>query len=114
MFALSWPLITIVLALGSMRGSVTGLTDPSTPLVAGLLFLMALPTTWLFAILNLDAVVAVVLGVVTSLPLWFYLGGRLAVASPSWATWWRRYVMIALAWAVVAILLLAVVATLAG
>jgi hypothetical protein len=94
-----------------MRGSLTGLTDPSTPLVAGLLFLIALPTTWIFALLKLDAVVAVVLGVVTSLPIWFYVGGRLAALSPSWGVFWRRYVLVAIGWAVLAIVLLAVVAT---
>jgi hypothetical protein len=112
--ALTWPLITIALALGSMRGSLTGLTDPSTPVVAGLLFLIAVPTTWVFAWLQLDAVVAVVLGLVTSLPIWFFVGGRLAALSPTWGVYWRRYIMMAIGWAVLAIVLLAVVATIAS
>ena len=114
MLALTWPLITVLLALGAMRGDVTGLTDPSTPLVAGLLFLLAVPTTWLFAISQLDAVVAVVLGVVTSLPLWFFVGVRLAALSSSWGMWWRRYVAISITWAIVSIVVLAVAASLFG
>jgi hypothetical protein len=112
LFALSWPLVTVVLALGSMRGDITGLTDPATPLVAGLLFLLAAPTTWLFALAKLAPVVTVVLGVVTSFPLWFYLGSRLASASWSWGEWWRRYVAWAIGWAVTAMVVLAVVASL--
>jgi hypothetical protein len=111
LFALSWPLITIALALGSMRGEVRGLTDPAAPLVAGLLFVLAAPTTWLFALARLAPVVTVVLGVVTSFPLWFLLGSRLAAASWTWGEWWRRYAAWAIGWAVVAMILLAAIAS---
>ncbi len=111
LFALTWPLITILLALGSMRGAVEGLSDPSTSAVAGLLFLMALPTTWLFTALDLGARTSVVLGVVTGLPLWFFVGGRLAATARSWGTWWRRYLVVVFVWAVLAIVILAVVAS---
>lgn len=95
-----------------MRGEITGLTDPATPVVAGLLFLLAAPTTWLFALAELAPVVTVALGVVTSFPLWFVLGSRLADASWSWGQWWRRYVAWAIGWAVAAMVLLAVLASL--
>jgi len=97
-----------------MRGEVTGLTDPATPLVAGLLFLLAVPTTWIVALLELDPVVSVTVGVITSFPLWFALGARLAVVSRSWGQWWGRYLLWAIGWAVAAMVLLAVVASLAG
>jgi len=111
LYALSWPLVTVVLALGAMRDGVTGLTDPSTPLVAGLLFLLAVPTTWVFALAKLAPVVTVVLGVVTSFPLWFLLGARLAEASWTWGQWWRRYAAWAIGWAVAAMIALAVIAS---
>lgn len=114
LYALSWPLITVFLALGAMRGAITGLTDPATPLVAGLLFLLAVPTTWVFALLELAPVVSVTLGVITSFPLWFALGARIAVVSWSWGQWWARYAMWAIGWAVAAMVLLALVASVAG
>lgn len=97
-----------------MRGAITGLTDPATPLVAGLLFLLAVPTTWVFALLELAPVVSVTLGVITSFPLWFALGARIAVVSWSWGQWWARYAMWAIGWAVAAMVLLALVASVAG
>ena len=112
LFALSWPLVTVAVALGSMRGTITGLTDPATPLFAGLLFLLAVPTTWVFALAKLAPVATVVLGIVTGLPLWFLLGSRLAVVSRTWGDWWRRYLAWTIGWAVTAMILLAVIASL--
>lgn len=97
-----------------MRGAVTGLTDPATPLVAGLLFLLAVPTTWIFAVLRLAPVVDVALGVITSFPLWFFLGTRLALVSWSWGQFWARYVAWAIGWAVAAMLGLAAIASITG
>jgi hypothetical protein len=114
LLALSWPVVTIVLSLSGMRDAVDGLSDPSMPLVAGLLFLLAAPTTWLFEALNLSDQVAVAAGVATSLPIWFFIGARLAVTADSWGSWLRRYVAVSIGWAVVAIVLLAVIGTVAG
>ncbi len=80
-------------------------------MLPGLLFLLAAPTTWLFALAKLAPVVTVVLGVVTSFPLWFLLGSRLADASWTWGQWARRYIAWAIGWAVAAMVLLAVVAS---
>ncbi len=79
--------------------------------MAGLLFLMALPTTWLFTALDLGAGISVALGVATGLPLWFFVGGRLAATARNWRTWWRRYLILVFVWAVSAIVILAVVAS---
>lgn len=113
LFALSWPAFTLVLAFGSMRGTVPGITDATTSATAALLLLMALPTMALFLVLDLSPTVAAVAGAVTALPLWFFLGTRLAAGAPSWPAWWRRYVLVTIGWAVLSIVLLAIAASLA-
>jgi hypothetical protein len=107
-------MVTLMLAFGSMRGTVTGITDTTTSATAGLMLLMALPTMVLFVVLELNPTIAAVAGAMTALPLWFYFGTRLAAHSWTWRDWWRRYVMVSIGWAVLAIVLLAVVASLSG
>lgn len=97
-----------------MRGSVSGLTDPADPVLAGLLVFLAAPTTWLFAALRLAPEVAIVLGIVSSLPLWFLLGARIADSAWSWRQWLGRYATVLLAWLVFMVLILATVASIGG
>jgi len=97
-----------------MRGTVSGLTDPADSVVAGLLVFIAAPTTWLFAALRLSPEVAIVLGVITSLPLWFLLGQRIAESAWNWKQWAVRYATWLLGWLVVMVLALVTVASIAS
>ncbi len=109
--ALIWPLAVIMLALASIRDAATTLTEPSSALLGGLLLLLAAPTTWLFALLPVSATVAVVLGIVTSLLLWFRVGSALARGTTSWAQWWRRYTLAALGSTIALTLIVAIAAS---
>ncbi len=114
LFALIGPLFIIAVTLGSMDSGVAGLVDPSTSLLAGLMFLVALPSTWVFAVLDIAPVFSVVLGCVSSLPLWFGMGSWLAAGSYDWAHWTRRYVAWSVGWAVTSLVLLLTVASILG
>ncbi len=105
------PFFLVLPALNAMAGSAEGLTDPAPPIVAGVSLLLATPTTWLFALLDLSPVLTVVLGIVTSFPLWFLLGSRLAETSIDWGEWGRRYIGWSVAWAVTVVVGFTVVAT---
>lgn len=113
MLALLWPSITLALAFASMQGTVSGLTDQTTSATAALLMLMALPTMALFLVLDMSPEIAAVAAAATALPLWFFLGTRLAATASSWRVYWRRYVIASVGWAVMSILLLALAASLA-
>lgn len=108
------PSLVLFVAFAAMRGTVSGLTDPADPVLAGLLVFLAAPTTWLFAALRLAPEVALVLGIVTSLPLWFLLGQRIADSSWNWRQWVVRYATWLLGWLVVMVMLLATVASVVG
>ncbi|HSF86160.1 MAG TPA: hypothetical protein VLG28_10985 [Acidimicrobiia bacterium] len=90
---------------------MTGITDPATSGSSALLMLMAMPTMVPFLALDVDPVIAAVAGTVTSLPLWFFVGTRLAVAARSWPDFWKRYLFVAIGWAVLSIVLLAIAAS---
>ena len=101
-------------AFTAKRGTVSGLTDPADPVLAGLLVFLAAPTTWVFAALRLAPEPALVLGVVTSLPLWFFLGSRIAESAWTWRQWVVRYATWLLGWLVVMVMVLVTVASLAS
>ena len=109
--ALIWPVALILIALVAMRGTAVTVAEPSGPLLGGLLLLVAAPTTWVFALIRLSPTVAVVLGIVTSLPLWFRLGSTLARNSTSWGQWWRRYALASVGSMVALLLIVAVAAS---
>jgi hypothetical protein len=107
--ALMWPVALILTAMVAMGGTAVTVSEPSGPVLGGLLLLISAPTTWLFALFRLSPTVAVVLGIVTSLPLWFRLGSGLARSSLTWGQWWRRYALTAIG-SMVAILLIVAIA----
>lgn len=112
LLSLLWPSITLALAFGAMQGTVSAITEQTTPATAALLMLMALPTMALFLALDLSPQIAAVAAAATALPLWFFLGTRLAATATSWRVYWRRYIIAVVGWAVLAIVLLAIAASL--
>ena len=110
--ALVYPLALMGLGLSvGFRGSgdVTGF---ATAVLGTILFLVAAPTTWVFAIDFIEAsrLTVISLGAVTSLPLWYLLGSRLALRAENWLTWLKRYVIFCGLWMVLVLVLIMVLA----
>jgi hypothetical protein len=114
--ALVYPVLMVVLAfaVGSRRGG--DLQDFAASFVAAMMFVIALPTTWLlsFDFIDVSRATVLIFGVVTSLPLWYLLGTALGARVVSWGRWLQRYITIALVWTIGILLLLAVIAALGG
>jgi hypothetical protein len=112
--ALLFPAALSVPVIRALAGGEGVFEDPTAPLLSGLLFLVAAPTVWLFAVFDLSPGVTVALSAITSFPLWFAVGARLAGRARRWRDWWARYLTLALVWTVGYLLLLAAVGTLTG
>lgn len=114
--ALVYPLLMVVMALavGSRRGG--DIQDFAASFVAAVMFVIALPTTWLlsFDFIEVSRTTILFFGLVTSLPLWYLLGTALGARVQTWGGWFRRYVTAALIWTMANLILLAVIAALAG
>jgi hypothetical protein len=116
LLALVYPLIMVAMALavGSRRGG--DLQDFAVSFIAAVMFLIALPTTWLlsFDFIEVSRTTVLFFGLVTSLPLWYVLGTSLGVRADTWGRWFQRYVASALIWTLGNLIFLAIVAALAG
>ena len=113
--ALVYPLLLIGLGLGvGFRGSddVTGF---ATAFLGAVLFLVAAPTTWVFAIDFIEAsrFTVFAVGAVTSLPLWYLLGSRMARRAENWLTWLKRYTIFCGLWTVLTLVLIVLLAAMA-
>lgn len=97
---LAFPTLLVVVALqpgfrdsgepGEIAGSILGT----------FLFVIAAPTAWVFRIpfIDVDRFTAIAVSVLTSFPLWYLLGARLASTSRSWRRWFPRYAGWSLGW----------------
>ena len=112
MAALLYPLSLMGVALSvSFRGS-SDASGLATAFLGAILFLVAAPTTWVFAIDFIEASRLTVLatGGLTSLPLWFLLGSRLSLRVENWSTWLKRYTIFCSLWTVLVLVLLVALA----
>ena len=116
LLALAYPLLMVVMALAVGSREPGDLQDFAASFVAAVMLVVALPTTWFlsFDFVEVSRTAVVVFGLVTSLPLWYILGTALAVRSENWGRWFRLYVIVAMAWTLGNLLILAVAGTLAG
>jgi hypothetical protein len=110
--ALFYPLMLMGFALSvGFRGSndVSGL---ATAILGAILFLVAAPTTWVFAIDFIEAsrFTVITAGALTSLPLWYLLGSRLAGGAENWLTWLKRYAIFCGLWTVMTFVLMVLLA----
>lgn len=114
LFALVYPALLVLLSVSVGFRRAGELTDLAVSFIAALLFLIAAPTSWVFAFPFIEVTRFTILfvGVLTSFPLWYAVGAALADASSSWLIWLRRYLVIALGWTVFTILLIGVAARL--
>jgi hypothetical protein len=109
--AFVYPLALTALSLSVGFRRVGDMTDMATSLLATLQLLIAAPTAWIFTVDFIDAgaLLVVTSALATSLPLWYFMGSRLAYAARTWADWLRRYIVVCVAWSalnVVAIVLI--------
>ncbi len=114
--ALSYPLVLAAGALSVGFDRVGDMADLAASILAVGLFLIAAPTAWIFTVDFIEAgrLLIVVSALLTSLPLWFMLGSRLALFATGWAIWLRRYVVFCLVWSVLNVLLFILLGSVAG
>jgi hypothetical protein len=113
---LAYPLILVAGAL-SVGFSRTGdMADLAASVLAVGLFLIAAPTAWVF---TADFIVAgrllvVTSALVTSLPLWFLVGSRLAYVATGWLIWLRSYIIVCIVWSVLNVLVFVLLGSITG
>ncbi len=100
--AFIYPLALATYALSIDFDRVGNMSDLAASILATMLFLIAAPTTWIFTVDFIEAgrLLVVVSGLLTSLPLWYLLGSRVAHFSNGWRVWIQRYAIFCLVWSV--------------
>ena len=111
---LTYPAILVVMALGVGFRRGGDMNDIAASFLSALLFLVACPTSWIFAFdfIEVTRFTVIAAGVLTSFPLWYALSAALAERADFWGEWLRWYVTVCLIWTVATILVMAVVAQL--
>jgi len=91
--------VTVLVLRGSLRAN-GDMTDIATTLLGAMMYRVAVPTAWIFAVDFIEAgrLLALSTTLATSLPLWYLVGARLAEYSYRWAEWVRRYIVLCLVW----------------
>ncbi len=114
--ALSFPTLLVAAALGVDFRAVGDGSDIATAVLATVLFVIAAPTAWIFSIdfIEADRFTAVFVSVITSFPLWYLLGAKLAQAASHWLEWIGAYLKICVVWTVFWILALQVISIWVG
>ena len=114
--AFAYPLALAAGALSVGFDRAGDMSDLAASVLAVGLFLIAAPTAWVFTVEFIEAgrLLVVTSALVTSLPLWYLLGSRVAYFATGWAIWLRRYVLFCLIWSVVNVLLFILLGSLGG
>lgn len=114
--ALVYPTILVGMALdvGFRHGG--GATEIATSYLGALLFLTAAPLAWIFAIdfIEVSRFTVIAIGVLSSFPLWWLAGSRLADGASSWLVWLRRYATLAVVWTALHLFTIALMGSLFG
>ncbi len=114
--ALAYPIALAAGALSVGFDRVGDMADLAASILAVGLFLIAAPTAWVFTVEFIEAgrLLIVVSALITSLPLWFMIGSRLALFATGWSNWARRYIVFCLVWSVLNVLLFILLGSVAG
>lgn len=114
--AFAYPLVLVAGALGVGLDRTGDMADLAASVLAVGLFLIAAPTAWVFTADFIEAgrLLVVTSALLTSLPLWYMLGSRLAFAAKGWMTWLRNYIIVCIVWSVCNVLLFIVIGSVAG
>ena len=112
--ALSYPLLLVVAALRVDFTAVGGPSQMATAVLGTIIFVIAAPTSWLFAIDFIEAglFTVVAVSVLTSFPLWYLVGVRLARSTNEWSVWIARYLGTCAVWTVAVLVVLEVLGSL--
>lgn len=115
-FALAYPVLLIALAVGVGFRQAGGAGEFGASFAAAVMFLVAAPTAWVFAIdfIEADRFTVLLFGTLTSLPLWALAGIFLAAISATWRQWVVRYAALCFTWTALYVFLIGVIASLAG
>jgi hypothetical protein len=114
--ALIYPTALVVAALGVDFRAVGDGSDIATAVLATFMFVVAAPTAWIFAIDFIEAgrFTVVLVGVITSFPIWYLLGTKLARAASHWGEWVGAYLKLCVLWTVFWIVMAQVLSALVG
>jgi hypothetical protein len=114
--ALGYPVVLVALALdvGFRHGGDMG--EIAASFLGTILFLTAAPTAWIFAIdfIDVSRFTVIVAGILSSFPLWWLLGTRIAEGAAGWLVWLRRYATAVLLWTSFHLLAIGMLASLFG
>jgi hypothetical protein len=114
--AWAFPLgVTMLVLAGSLRAN-GDMTDIATTLLGAMMYRVAVPTAWIFAVDFIEAgrLLGITATLATSLPLWYFVGARLAEFSYRWSDWVRRYIVFCLVWSALNVGVIVVVGSLTG
>lgn len=110
--ALTYPVILIALAIGVGFRQGGGVDEFGASFAAAVMFLVAAPTAWVFAIdfIEAERFTVLLFGSVTSLPLWAIAGAGLATISTSWRQWSMRYLALCAIWTTAYVVIIGAIA----
>lgn len=111
---LSFPAVLVVISLSVGFRQAGGPTDVASSFLGALLFLVAVPTAWLFAFpfIEVTRFTVIAVGVLTSGPVWYLVGRAIANRSRTWGIWLRRYCATAVLWTAAMLVAFAALASL--
>lgn len=114
--AQAYPLLLIATALSVGFRKAGDLQDFAASFVGSILTVVALPTVWFLSFDFIDVTRMTVLGfgLLTSLPLWYFVGAQIGVRSPTWGTWIRTFLAACLAWTLFNFAVLALIDVVVG
>lgn len=114
--ALVYPVALTALSLSVGLRQIGDMSDIASSLLAAMMFLVAAPTAWIFTAEFIEAgrLLIVTSALLTSLPLWYMAGSRLAHYADTWGVWLKRYVILCVVWSVVNVVLLVVIGSITG
>ncbi len=100
----------LAIGVGFRQGG--GEAEFGASFAAAVMFLVAAPTAWVFAIEFIEAgrFTVMLIGALTSLPLWALAGAILARFSTSWRQWAVRYFAMCATWLTLYVLVIGLIA----
>lgn len=113
LLALTYPVVLIGLAIGVGFRQGGGVDEFGASFAAAVMFLVAAPTAWVFAIdfIEAERFTVLLFGAATSLPLWAIAGAGLATISTAWRQWVVRYLALCAAWTTAYVVIIGAVAS---
>lgn len=114
--ALTYPVVLIGLAISVGFRQGGGVAEFGASFAAAVMFLVAAPTAWVFAIdfIEAERFTVMLFGALTSLPLWAIAGAGLARICTSWRQWTIRYMALCATWTTFYVVMIGLIASISG